>query len=79
MKRKSKRFVLLICVLALAGAVAVGLYQAAEHTADGEAMPDGGARTWTCPMHSNVITEKPGDCPVCSMRLVPAESTETDK
>ncbi len=25
-----------------------------------------------CPMHPNVISDKPGDCPICKMRLVPS-------
>jgi len=25
---------------------------------------------YTCPMHSEVISDKPGDCPTCGMALV---------
>ncbi len=25
---------------------------------------------YTCPMHPEVITDKPGDCPICGMALV---------
>jgi Cu(I)/Ag(I) efflux system membrane fusion protein len=25
---------------------------------------------YTCPMHPEVITDKPGDCPICGMSLV---------
>ena len=27
-----------------------------------------------CPMHSNVVSDKPGKCPICGMDLVPIES-----
>jgi len=27
-----------------------------------------------CPMHPEYISDKPGDCPICSMKLVPMES-----
>jgi len=25
---------------------------------------------YTCPMHTEVVTDKPGDCPICGMTLV---------
>src|SRR3989338_8121586 len=28
---------------------------------------------YRCPMHPNIISDKPGDCPICNMRLVPSE------
>lgn len=28
-------------------------------------------RYYTCPMHPSVNADKPGDCPVCGMHLVP--------
>ncbi|MEW5796041.1 MAG: heavy metal-binding domain-containing protein [Candidatus Zixiibacteriota bacterium] len=30
---------------------------------------------YTCPMHPEIIRSKPGDCPRCGMKLVPAEET----
>jgi Cu(I)/Ag(I) efflux system membrane fusion protein len=29
---------------------------------------------WTCPMHPQIIQDKPGQCPICGMNLVPAEA-----
>jgi Cu(I)/Ag(I) efflux system membrane fusion protein/cobalt-zinc-cadmium efflux system membrane fusion protein len=30
---------------------------------------------YTCGMHPNIISDKPGDCPICGMKLVPIKNT----
>jgi Cu(I)/Ag(I) efflux system membrane fusion protein len=30
---------------------------------------------WTCSMHPNIMQPEPGDCPICGMDLIPAESS----
>lgn len=40
----------------------------------GRVMPPELAGKWISPMHPEVIRDEPGDCPVCGMALVPAES-----
>ena len=32
---------------------------------------------YTCPMHPDVITDHPGNCPKCGMKLVPVEREKT--
>lgn len=32
------------------------------------------AEFWTCSMHPNVRSQEPGDCPICGMDLIPANS-----
>ncbi len=32
---------------------------------------------YTCPMHPQFHSDRPGDCPACGMRLVPADGAET--
>lgn len=36
-----------------------------------------GATMYHCPMHPTITSDKPGDCPVCGMRLVPIEKGGT--
>ena len=33
--------------------------------------PAGGAAAYTCPMHPEVVSEEPGRCPSCGMKLMP--------
>ena len=35
------------------------------------------AQKYHCPMHPTYVSDKPGDCPICGMRLVPVESADT--
>jgi len=32
------------------------------------------AQKYHCPMHPTYVSDKPGDCPICGMRLVPVEN-----
>jgi hypothetical protein len=44
------------------------------HAQNGEKPKSGApaaAQKYTCPMHLEVISEKPGKCPKCGMNLVP--------
>lgn len=34
------------------------------------------AQKYTCPMHPNYISDKPGECPICGMDLVPVADEE---
>lgn len=35
------------------------------------------ATVYTCPMHPEVTSDKPGNCPKCGMELVPKEDVAT--
>ena len=34
---------------------------------------------WTCGMHPNVITEEPGQCPICGMNLTPVKQSSDEE
>jgi P-type Cu+ transporter len=45
-----------------------------HHGSDSE--PGGAQRTeWTCPMHPQIVRDKPGNCPICGMALEPRTAT----
>lgn len=51
----------------------------------GQGMTGGGSRptdrtaaAYTCPMHPEVRTDKPGKCPICGMNLVPKGGPEDE-
>jgi len=35
-------------------------------------------RTYTCPMHPNIVQDQPGNCPICGMALEPREVTSDE-
>lgn len=44
-----------------------------EHTASAEET----GQLWTCGMHPQVIRDKPGNCPICQMALVPVKGSSS--
>lgn len=40
-------------------------------------MEEHSSEIWTCSMHPQVRQPEPGDCPICGMDLIPAESSAT--
>ena len=57
---------IIVCLLLLGVALAGGCAHSDE--------PAAGKKTlYTCPMHPEYVSDQPGDCPICGMRLVPKE------
>jgi Cu(I)/Ag(I) efflux system membrane fusion protein len=64
-----KRIVLLVFALAAVAAILFAVFRPASV---GQLSGDGNeAQFYTCGMHPQVVREKPGDCPICGMKLQP--------
>jgi Cu(I)/Ag(I) efflux system membrane fusion protein len=65
----------------LLGAGAATLLRPTEQAHDHSAAPaqtSDAATQYTCPMHSSVLSDRPGVCPICNMDLVPKKSCAGD-
>jgi Cu(I)/Ag(I) efflux system membrane fusion protein len=59
-------------------AVLVAVVALAWLTPRGTAQHHGSATQFHCPMHPQVVQDRPGKCPICAMGLVPASRVETE-
>ncbi|MFA7329744.1 MAG: efflux RND transporter periplasmic adaptor subunit [Candidatus Delongbacteria bacterium] len=69
MKRGTRTLLWVLLVIGLAGIGAATVVSLRSNHTTVEAVQ------YHCPMHPTYVSEKPGDCPICGMRLVPVEST----
>jgi membrane fusion protein, copper/silver efflux system len=65
-KMRNKNAIILLTILAL---IAGGLFISCSKKS-------GEKQLWTCPMHPYYISDKPGDCPICGMKLVKVEKSQ---
>ena len=73
----SRRVLVLVALLALVASLASlgGCDRAAPtHVDSAHGAPSGGKEIWTCPMHPEVTSDRPGHCPICKMSLVKAKA-----
>lgn len=71
--RKGVVWVLGLILLIAVGGGYFGGYFGASHDQHGEKPPAN--ETYICPMHPQIISDRPGTCPICSMDLVKAETS----
>jgi P-type Cu+ transporter len=48
-----------------------GGHESMEHGAGASALPAPTNTQWTCPMHPEIVSDRPGSCPICGMALEP--------
>ncbi len=78
MKTSSKIAILALAATAvlLAAACKGNAGKAGSPAVSEQAKPESAAKLYNCPMHPTYTSDKPGDCPICGMKLVPVESQE---
>lgn len=66
-----------ILLLTVFVGAAAGLYFDVPGHLQNSRSANNAKQTYTCPMHPDVVSAKPGDCPKCGMALVPAGQTKS--
>jgi RND family efflux transporter MFP subunit len=70
----NKRFlVIILCVIFFIGLAIFIVKQTNSNTHVSHESHETKKERYHCPMHPTYISDKPGDCPICGMRLVPIE------
>ncbi len=67
--KKGRRGIVIVTALIVLGASGFYIIPHLFHSHGGSAM-------YTCPMHPQIVQDRPGDCPICGMRLVPMRKEE---
>jgi Cu(I)/Ag(I) efflux system membrane fusion protein len=71
----SRRALLAAAALALASIAGAALFlHSSSDVAPAHGSHAGAERTYTCPMHPGYQSDRPGNCPICAMKLVPFEA-----
>ena len=64
-----------VAIVAAVVAAAAGGFLLHQHGAGAWPFGGGPHQLYTCPMHPYYTSDRPGDCPICGMTLVPVKKT----
>ena len=73
------RTLLLVLVAAVPFAMIAGCGDPETTVPEGDRTETAQVQLWTCGMHPNVISEEPGQCPICGMNLTPVKQAAADE
>jgi len=68
---KTVKLVVVIIIVFISGYILGSLTHKKSSIADKYLDKPAVSQKWTCSMHPQIITDKPGKCPICAMDLVP--------
>jgi len=71
LQNKSVKLVLAIIIAFILGYFVSSLTHKPSSVADKHPDKTSVSQKWTCSMHPQIITNKPGQCPICAMDLIP--------
>lgn len=78
MKRRKKIILIAVVILLFAGFTGWYFFINKSSSKQASAKTETLA-TYTCPMHPQIVQNKPGSCPICGMDLVPFDKTNKDE
>jgi hypothetical protein len=61
----------MVLIVAMAALLGAGAMWSAQHVSQTTTASDRKVLYYACPMHPNIKYDKPGDCPICGMKLQP--------
>src|ERR671919_132867 len=69
---------IILMILVLAGVFAAGFFVYRNNKREPAKNTVEAKEVYYCPMHKEYVSDKPGNCPICSMKLVKKEGSDED-